>query len=414
MTAPEADGHSGEETVSMDHHATSSADRNTTAQANAMLDRIDWFCDQMDVIISVLSTEQRAATVSGLGVLDLALRRLRESIQRGSECPEKLSTALVRAFDRLAEPAARLVTAPGRADRSRHLDLLAERAREQVKLVAAVGRHLEPSVDSASYRSALAIAAQTSFLVYTSRKLDLDLNKLQRVVTKHRNDGELRQQRFELELERYSDEVTQLLEPKRQQVNAVIEKAKAEQPHGGREQNVERDLVAKIVQRHEQEGARERRAADRWRLVALIIALLALAPLVYLVQGDRSDSLASIIVHLSLSTATGAIAAYCVRESAGHRRNEWQLQTEQLKAAVSINAMSDLPDKKREELQESLVRTYLDLGNRDASPVPPESLSLLPIGQMLTGATELLKPQPPVTPTSRSSPEVPSDDRPSS
>jgi len=92
MTAPEADGHSGEETVSMDHHATSSADRNTTAQADAMLDRIDWFCDQMDVIISVLSTEQRAATVSDLGVLDLALRRLRESIQRGSECPEKLST----------------------------------------------------------------------------------------------------------------------------------------------------------------------------------------------------------------------------------------------------------------------------------------------------------------------------------
>ncbi|MCA1678528.1 MAG: hypothetical protein LC777_06070, partial [Actinobacteria bacterium] len=150
------------------------------------------------------------------------------------------------------------------------------------------GHHLEPSVDSASYRSALAIAAQTSFLVDTSRKLDLDLNKLQRVVTTHRNDGELRQQRFELELERYSDEVTQLLESKRQQVKAVIEKAdagvqsveaKAKQLHGGLEQIVKRDLVEKIVQRHEQEGARERRAADTWRIVALIIALLALAPL---------------------------------------------------------------------------------------------------------------------------------------
>jgi len=162
----------------------------------------------------------------------------------------------------------------------------------------------------------------------------------------------------------------------------------------------------------EQEGAREGRAAITWRIVGLIVALFALAPLVYLVPGDRSDSLASVLVHLSLSTATGAIAAYCVRQSAEHFREERQLRTERLKAAMSINAMSGLPDKEREELQGSLARSYLDLGNSDVGPASPESLSL-PIGQMLTGATELLKPKPQSAPTSRSNSEMPSNDEPS-
>jgi len=418
MTAPEADGHSGEETVSTNDHATSSADRNTTAQADSVLDRIDWFCDQMDVITSALSTEQRAATVSDLGVLDLALKRLRESIHQGSECSETLSAALERAFDRLDSPAARLVTAPGRADRSRHLDFLVERAGEEAELVAAIGRHLEPSLDYASYRSALAIAAETSFLVNASRKLDLGLDKLHRVATAHRNDGELRQQRYELELERYSENFAQLLESSGQQVDVAIGKvdagvrsveAKAEWLYGEVKHIVERDLVTKIVERHEQEGAREGRAANTWRIVGLIFALLVLAPLVYLVPSDQSDSLASVVLHLSLSTAIGAIAAYCFRQSAEHRREERQLRTEQLKAAASINAMSGLPDREREALQGRLARTYLDLGHSDAGPVSPESLSLLPIGQMLTGATELLNPKPQPAPTSRSNPEMPSD-----
>ena len=332
--------------------------------------------------------------------------------------PGEALDRLVRAFDRLAEPAGRLVTAPGRADRSRHLDFLAERAGEEAELVAAVGRHLEPSFDSAVYRSDLVIAAETSFLVDASRKLDLGLDKLNRIVTTRRNEEELRQQHFELEFKRYSDNFAELFKSSGQQIDVAIDnayagvravEAKGEQVYGV----LERDLVAKIVKRHEQEGAREGRAANTWRIVGLIVALLALAPLIYLAQGDQSDSLASVVLHLSLSTATGAIAAYCARESAGHRRNERQLRTEQLKAAVSINAMSGLPDKEREELQASLVRTYLDLGNRDAGPVPPESLSLLPIGQMFTGAAELLKPKPQSTPTSRNSPEVPSDDGPS-
>ena len=237
--------------MSTDHPAPGSVDRNATGKADVMLDRIDWFCRQMDVITSALSTEQRAATVSDLGVLDLALRRLRESIHRGSECPEKLSTALERALDRLDPLAARLVTAPGRADRSRHLDFLAERAGEQTELVAAVGHHLEPSFDSASYRSALVIAAETSFLVDASRKLDLGLDKLHRVVTTHRNDEELRQQRYELELERYSDNFVQFVESSGQQVDVAIDKAdagvqsveaKAEQLYGGLKHIVERDL----------------------------------------------------------------------------------------------------------------------------------------------------------------------------
>jgi hypothetical protein len=374
----------------IDATAPSNSKADNASEPDPGVARIESFCRQVGAITSVLTAEQRAAGVTDLGVLDVALRRLSESVAAGTACPPTLLKQVHKSLDRLELTVARLEVLPGRAERGREVDFLIQQARGQRNLVVAIGRFVEPGSEPGRFRTELAAVAQTEFLISMCALFEEGTKRLNHQVARHYDGEELRQQRFEAHLAAGTDRIDRRLDHAEIELRSLG--IRASSLLSGLGQIAEQDIIAKLVQSHQNEEKAERTAFRTFRFIGMLVASLALVPLIALHLTAPATSVAGWLGTIAPSTLILALATYCLRQAGLHRAEALRMRDKRLGMDTAVRAMSQqLTDIERSALQAQLERDVATAEKYRNGPPTPESLSVLPIEKVLDTVSTMLR-----------------------
>lgn len=97
--------------------------------------------------------------------------------------------------------------------------------------------------------------------------------------------------------------------------------------------------------------------ADRWRVVTVALALLALVPVVWAVVSTVSGDpgVLSAITKLGAGVVLGGVASYCARQSSRHRMREEEARGLEMDLVAFGPFIEDLPVEARQEARTALV-----------------------------------------------------------
>ena len=96
------------------------------------------------------------------------------------------------------------------------------------------------------------------------------------------------------------------------------------------------------------EARSERRTADLWRWIAIVIALLAVIPAAFATFGDHTDT-RTFVGKVVMTFAIGAVAAFAAGQSIRHRRREERARERELELAAFGPFIEPLIAEQREE-----------------------------------------------------------------
>lgn len=359
-----------------------------TSHNESTADRLEDFLHQLESVTSLMTSAQRAENVLGLGLLGEALRRAHAAIVAARPCPPALVQALGRCLDRLEPPMVRILSTAGRAQRARYIQLLAVRAAENGALVAAIGRYVEPDMSGPAFRSSLVDAVQTELMLEMCERFDAGVARLTDLVVKHRGREELRNQRFDDHLEGTTQTVAARLDAADRHINSRVERAAAEfdrlkddtdKFRSDCSKILEQNYLVALLQTHQQEEDRERTASLKRELAGLVIACVALVPLTFLFFSPTQTSVLGWLSHLGPASLLLAVATYCLRKAANHRREALDLRNKRLGMDTAFRIMSDqLTDEQRRNMQQHVSRSAVAAERAETSAPVPESISVLP------------------------------------
>lgn len=152
---------------------------------------------------------------------------------------------------------------------------------------------------------------------------------------------EERAETFQSDLKKARDEIAAMLKASRGEVDArIAEIRRMEEEASGLVHSTGLGLTA---ERYGEEAVEQRKVADRYRWMTVLLALGAVAVAIYAIV-DRVDDPSAVAAKLGVSLVLGAVAAYTAKQSGRHRRREERSRDLQLQLTAFAPFIEPLDD----------------------------------------------------------------------
>ncbi|WP_439382089.1 hypothetical protein [Amycolatopsis lexingtonensis] len=354
---------------------------------DVLLAEVELFRQSIQTMLVSLPVSSRLACADTVLVLDQALQDLQlRCAGTAMEVPDELARQLRSTLDRLQVPVAHFLSAPSRAERTRQLADLIRRVRENAGIMRSIAAMADR--DATVVLDEWRVHSAEQVLELVGGQIDEKLRTLDRAIGEARSEKERRAERFDVEMADYTRQVDQwrdgadndadaLLNQHRTLVDGV--KKRIEKLQRRSEKLLKHIADGTLTNSYGVAEERERTAADRWRLFAVVVALLGVIPLVLeLFLGHGGWQPLATSLRVGITVAIGAVASYAAKQSGDHRRNARIQHGKGAKMRALEAWIESLPPEQQDELRKEFARIFFQDSDPAVDDPTASTINLVP------------------------------------